>query len=238
MGKTTKILLTIAQWLFILCLPVMLLTGVIAAAVNSHSLYHYGFDKYDVGETTGLENSELEKAADELIRYFNSNDESINLMVTRDGETFPLFNEREIAHLKDVKGLIRLDYSLLAATASYVLLYAVISLCWLIEDSRRRLARSTVIGSGVVIGLILLLGLAAVADFDNLFLQFHFLAFNNDLWQLDPATDYMIMLFPQGFWFDATLFVGLATVGLAALTGATGGGYLWYQRRQDRRDSI
>jgi uncharacterized membrane protein len=41
----------------------------------------------------------------------------------------------------------------------------------------------------------------------------------NDLWQLDPRRDYLVIIFPQGFWFDATMRVVASTVsGAVALT--------------------
>ena len=47
----------------------------------------------------------------------------------------------------------------------------------------------------------------AIADFEAFFTRFHLLSFANDFWLLDPATDYLIMLFPGGFWQDAMIFV-------------------------------
>jgi len=238
MKKAARILGITARWLFILCLPVMLFTAVIGLAVNSQWLYEYGFDKYDVSQTTGIDDTELEKATSGLIDYFNSGEESIDLTVIKDGEPFTLFNQREIAHLRDVKELIWLDYRILLGTGSYVLLYTVVSLCWLTEKCRRRLATATTIGGGVTLGLILALGLAAMLDFQGLFLQFHLISFANDLWLLDPTRDYLIMLFPQGFWYDATMLVALATAVLAVLIAGAAKGYLMCRRRQGRREII
>lgn len=238
MEKTKSILVTAARWLFILCLPMMLFTGVIGIAINSQWLYEYGFDKYNVSQATGLEDSELEKAASGLISYFNSNDEFIDMTVTKDGEPFTPFNEREIAHLKDVKTLIWLDYWVLIASGGYALLYAVISLCWLVEERLRQMANATVIGGGVTIGLILALGLAAVVDFDGFFLQFHLISFANDLWLLNPAKDYLLMLFPQGFWYDATISIAVTTAVLAVVIAGAANGYLAWLRRQGIRESI
>ncbi|MFC1875152.1 TIGR01906 family membrane protein [Chloroflexota bacterium] len=238
MEKVARILGITARWLFILCLPVMLFTAVLGLAVNSQWLYEYGFDKYDVSQTTGINDTELEKAASRLIDYFNSGEESIDLTVIKDGEPFTLFNQREIAHLRDVKELIWLDYWVLLGTGSYVLLYAVVSLCWLAEKCRRRLATATTIGGGITLGLILALGLAVMLDFQGLFLQFHLISFANDLWLLDPTRDYLIMLFPQGFWYDATISVALATAVLAVLISGVAGGYLMCRRRQGRREII
>jgi uncharacterized membrane protein len=63
-------------------------------------------------------------------------------------------------------------------------------------------------------------------------LQFHLLSFSNQFWQLNPAKDYLIMLFPGGFWSDAALFCALATVGLAVILGGVAGGYLILMRRR------
>ncbi len=63
-------------------------------------------------------------------------------------------------------------------------------------------------------------------------MQFHLLSFANDLWQLDPARDYLIMLFPQGFWFDATMLVALVTVVLAIILAAAAGLYLRASRKK------
>jgi integral membrane protein (TIGR01906 family) len=58
-------------------------------------------------------------------------------------------------------------------------------------------------------------------DFDALWTRFHQIAFRNDLWQLDPTRDYLIMLFPEPFWFTATLrmatTVALQTVVVAVV---------------------
>jgi len=40
------------------------------------------------------------------------------------------------------------------------------------------------------------------------------------------------MLFPQGFWYDVTLFCALGTVGMAVILGGVSGGYLWTTRRR------
>ena len=226
-----RILGITAKWLFILCLPILLLTASIGWAVNSLWLYKYGFEKYRVSYTTGLAGSELEKAATGLISYFNSGEEHISLTVIKDGKPFELFNQREVIHLRDVKGLIWFDYYLLAGTLVYALVYAGVSLFW--RKDWRRLVWGVVGGSGLTLALMLALGLGALLNFDQLFLQFHLISFANELWQLDPAKDYLIMLFPQGFWFDATVFCAVVTAGLAIiLGGVAGGGYLLFTRER------
>jgi len=226
-----KIISITAKWLFILCLPVLLLTASIGWAVNSAWLYKYGFDKYDISSTTGLADSELEKAATGLIGHFNSDEEYIDLTVTKDDRPFVLFNQREVIHLKDVKELIRLNYRVLLGTLIYVLGYTAVSLFRGKRRYWRQLAGGVVGGGGITLALMLTLGMGTLLGFDRLFLQFHLVSFANDFWQLDPTRDYLIMLFPQGFWYNATLFCALGTAGMAVILGGVAGSYLLFTRK-------
>jgi len=219
-----------AKWLFILSLPILLLTASLGWAASSLWLYQYGFEKYNVSQTTGLAGSELDKTARGLISYFNSDEEYISLTVVKDNRLFALFNQREILHLKDVKGLIRLDYSLLAGTLAYVLAYAGFCLFWR-RRRYRRLAWGLVGGGGITLALTGALGLGAVFGFNELFWQFHVISFSNEFWRLDPTKDYLIMLFPQGFFYDAALFCAAITAALAIILGGVAGGYLVLTKR-------
>ncbi len=216
-----KILRFLAKLLFVLCLPVLLLTVTIAGIANSQWLYQYGFEKYQVSRTTGLSATELHRAAAGLIDYFNSGEEYIALTVQKDSQPLELFNEREVAHLKDVKGLLRLDYRVLLGTFLYTLVYVLLSLFrW---RDRRQLARGLVAGGSLTLGLMLLLGAGILLNFNQIFVQFHLISFANDLWQLDPTRDYLIMLFPGGFWFDAFLLGTIAIAVGAVISGGVGG---------------
>ncbi len=227
-----KILGIAAKWLFILCLPVLLLSTSVGWVANSLWLYKYGFEKYNVSQTTGLAQPELEEAARGLIRYFNSGEEYITVTVVKDGEPFELFNEKEVIHLKDVKGLIWLDYRLWLGTLIYALAYAGASLFW--RKSWRRLAWAVIGGSGLTLVLMLALGLGTLLNFNQLFLQFHLVSFTNELWLLDPTKDYLIMLFPQGFFYDAAIFCAGITAGLAVILGGVSGWYLLSTRIRQR----
>ena len=57
----------------------------------------------------------------------------------------------------------------------------------------------------VTLGLMAFLALWAFIGFDRLFILFHEVSFSNEFWILDPTRDYLIMLFPGGFFYDATI---------------------------------
>ena len=203
-----------AKWLFVFCLPLLLISAGLAGAFNSLWLYKFGFDKYAISQKTGIAEVELEKAARGLISYFNSDDEDISVSVIKDGQPFTLFNQREVAHLRDVKELVRLDYRVLLASLLYALAFTGLSLFrW---HDWRQLARGAMWGGSLTLALMAVLRVVTFFNFDQFFWQFHLLSFTNDLWLLDPSKDYLLMLFPGGFWYDATQFIALG-VGTAAV---------------------
>lgn len=200
-------------------MPALLLSAGIGWGFNSRWLYTSGFQKYGVSQTTGLAPAELEKAAAGLISYFNSTDEYVNITLTKDGKPFPLLTREEAIHFKDVKDLVWLDYRVFFISLVYALAFALVCLFRRRRKYLRVLARSALWGSGLTLGLMLLLGIGVVLDFDRLFLQFHFLAFTNTFWS---APGYMLLLFPGGFWYDATAicagFTGLLAILVLAVS--------------------
>ena len=122
---------------------------------------------------------------------------------------------------------MQLNLRLLVGTAVYVGVYAGISLFWRRKRYRRQLAWAAVIGSSIALGMIIALGAGSMLlDFSELFTRFHFVAFTNELWMLDPATDYLIMLFPEGFWYDSAVLLGQITAAAAGILCGIGGLYL------------
>ena len=211
-----KALSTLNIILFIICIPVFLITTDVRFAVNNMRLYEYGFNKYEVSAETGLTKEELTQTARELINYFNSGEESVNIEI---------FTQREIDHLKDVKGLIQLVYRLQLVSLAYIVIYIVLNFILLRGALWRELARRLLWGSGATIVLLAVLGLIALVGFDELFLWFHLASFRNDLWLLYPG-DKLLQMFPEGFFNDATLFIAAAAIIEALIIGGIAWGFL------------
>jgi integral membrane protein (TIGR01906 family) len=212
-----------ARWIFILCIPILLLSATLAWTFNSLSIYKAGFAKYEVGQALGLSPIELDKSARDLIAYFNNpRQELLDINVTYDtGETAPLYDQFDILHMKDVKGVLWLDYRLFLAAAIYSAIYILLSLILNGRHGRRDLAMGAKWGGGATVALLIFLGVFAVTSFDWFFTTFHEIFFPNGNWQFPPG-DHMITLFPDGFWSDVTLLVGLVTLGLALVVGGVG----------------
>jgi integral membrane protein (TIGR01906 family) len=231
-----KVLSNIAQLIFIICLPALALTASIAFAVNNSHFYTYRFEKYDVQQSLAeaglnLTDSQMQDIATEFIRYFNSGEELVHLTVMQDGKSVELFNREEILHFKDVKGLFRLDYYVLLGTFVYCMVYALWCIFRWQGRYRLKLARNAVTGSVLTLGLMAVLGIGMLLDFDSIFYQFHLISFSNDYWS---AAGNMLLLFPEGFWVDAVIYCALVMAGIVVVLGGAGGGYLIVTRKNSK----
>ena len=231
MAKTK---LTIAV-LFIVAIPLFLVTESVGWAVNDLRLYRYGFDRYDISTATGISEEGLMESARQIRSYFNSSEEPLELRVPVRGVERELFNAREVAHMQDVKGLVRGVYLAAVVSGLFVLGVAGAGVALCRRPFSATLARLVLWGSGLTIGFVLVVGLLSLLGFDQLFLKFHQLSFSNNLWQLNPYQDYLIIMFPQGFWFDATMFVGLSAVGQALVLGGASASWLVWSHSRERR---
>jgi integral membrane protein (TIGR01906 family) len=209
----------------------LLVTTNVRWAANEVGLYHYGFDRYDAEAATGISRSELDRAADRLVRYFNNDDETIRIFVQEDDRRVPLFNERESSHLTDVKNLFRTVFRVQEASLAFALVFMVGVFIWAAEAPLRLLARTVLQASLFTLGLLAFFGVLALVGFDEVFLRFHLVAFTNDLWKLNSATDHLIQMFPRDFWFDATMLVAGLTAVEAALLASLSAVYLGVRPR-------
>jgi integral membrane protein (TIGR01906 family) len=200
----------------------LLVTSNVRWAANEVRLYHYSFDRYDAEAATGISRSQLDRAADRLVRYFNDDTETIRVFVQEDDQRVSLFNERETDHLRDVKNLFRTVFRVQEASLAFALVFMVAVFIWATETSLRLLARIVLGASLFTLGLLALFGVLALLGFDELFLRFHLVAFTND---------HLIQMFPRDFWFDATMLVAGLTAGEAALLALLSAVYLGVRPR-------
>jgi integral membrane protein (TIGR01906 family) len=227
----------IATVLFIVAVPVFLITSNVRFAAGDTWFYERGFRAHDVDQTTGIDFAQLDAAADDVVRYFEDDRETLNIQVTVDGREGPLYSDEEVAHMRDVKGLMRFVFRLHEASLGIVVGYVGAVVLWTRERTPRDLARYALYGVATGLAVVAGIGAFAVTGFDAAWTKFHEIAFRNDLWQLDPDTDRLIQMFPEPFWEEMTYFVGLLTVVEVLAVVVVAAGYLvWGRDRFDRAD--
>ena len=139
--------------------------------------------------------------------------------------------------MRDVKQLVWGIYILAGASAIYLFFFIGAGFLRQRRTYFEVLSRRVLCSAGFTLIIVVGVGLFALVGFDTLFLKFHQLSFANDFWQLDPRTDFLVMLFPQDFWFDATMWVALRTIVATLIISALSGGYLVYLRKRGQERS-
>jgi len=128
----------------------------------------------------------------------------------------PLYNERELSHMDDVKRVTRGALRVWYASLAILLLLGVWAWAggwW--RDYLLGLMRGgwLMVGLAATIGLIVVIGIAVNPDvFWNFFAGFHSLFFEGDSWMF-LYSDTLIRLFPIRFWQDAFLLAAVIALG-------------------------
>jgi integral membrane protein (TIGR01906 family) len=208
--------------LFVLCVPLCCIANTVRWVTLDPTTYRQGFQKYQASERTGLSPAELDRIAQAFISYFLGPPGRLEPVATLQGVQRPLFNEREIHHMQDVQALMQHVFR--AGLVSG--LYLAVAACGLVVTQRQAglatLGSLLTYGGVLTLALLVLVGGLSLLDFTELFVRFHELSFSNDLWMLDPSRDYLLILFPEGFWLDVTLRIALLTGLEAAVVGGAG----------------
>jgi integral membrane protein (TIGR01906 family) len=208
----------IVRWLVILAMPFLLTLGTLRLIIvwesPSYPSFEYGRiapDRYGFALEDRLE---LAEATLGYLRSSEPADEAIRLLeeLSLPGVDQPLYNEREIGHMLDVKELTDL-FSRLIWVASIIVIGGLLYL--LLKEERRTegyraIRNGGLFTTGALLLVIILIGLS----WNLVFTQFHEILFPPDTWTF-YLSDSLIRLFPEKFWFD----FGLLWTSAVALEG-------------------
>lgn len=220
------------QVLIILLLPVFLvLTNVRLLMTSSFARWEYA--KPDFPDPTIVPLDDRQPIVDTTLDYVKGagDDSLITDMTFDDGR--PVYNEREVRHLRDVRILVR-QATIVHIVSALILLLGVGYLVW---SGRGQVAAGALAaGSVLTVGLIGAIGLVAAVAFRFFFVRFHRVFFEGETW-IFPSTDTLIQVFPEKFWFDASLLIVLLTLIEAVVVGVVALGWLGIRRwgRASRR---
>lgn len=209
------------QWLagVILAFAVIaavLITSFEIAMYADFSVYQKEYEKYDVLSELNMTMDDVMYVTHEMMAYLRGGRDTLSVMTTVEGKEQDFFNEQDRFHMGEVRDLfigglnIRMG-SCIAAVLCLVFLLATRA------DIRKVIPRSYQAALGVSAAAAAIIGIAAVIDFNTVFVQFHHIFFDNDQWIFDPATDYMIRMLPEGLFYDFVMRIGGIFLGILAI---------------------
>ncbi len=194
----SRALAAVASFLFIIAL----LFTALQLSINNRGWFEREYEKMELSSSIGIPADDITNALMRLIDYMEGRVDSIQLTVEENGVSVEMYNEREIAHMEDVRALYQAwrgvrDYG--ALTAAVLL---AVSFLLSPRDFLFGLSRGFLRASAVFALLAAALAAFALLDFTSFWNGFHYLFFSNDLWQLNPATDRMIRICPEQLFSD------------------------------------
>lgn len=222
-----RILFSILRVLLILIVPpFLLLMNIDLLTSNAFVRYEYG--KADFPQAPDFASEERLSMAEKAVLYLRS-DADIDLLGKLEDERGPLFQERELAHMIDVKILMR--RALAGQKILGVLIALLLLLLSLMQETRKSIPLCLAWGSLLALILPVLVAALAYLNFARFFTRFHQLLFAEGSWVFDYS-DTLIQLFPVRFWFDAFQTLAFLTISEAALLGAA---MYWVHKLISRR---
>jgi len=145
---------------------------------------------------------------EEMMAYLRGNRADLVVETNVDGKNQEFFNDREKAHMVDVKNLF-VGGLWIRRIAILIFVLTIILIVKTKSDWKRFLPKCFLIGCGIFIGIVGVAGVLVASNFNKYFLVFHKVAFRNDLWLLNPETDLLIRMLPEGFFLDMVMRIGI-----------------------------
>jgi integral membrane protein (TIGR01906 family) len=165
---------------------------------------------------TGFTHDELRTATDSILADLVLGPPDFDVTI----RGVPVLNEREQAHMRDVRGVFA-GFAVLAVVAAAGLLAAYVGARRLGHPERWWSAvRSG--ARGLTVGVVVA-GLIAFFAFDAAFEIFHRLFFAGGSYSFNPATDRLVQLFPDAFWSETTMAVGAVVLVLTLVVANLAG---------------
>jgi integral membrane protein (TIGR01906 family) len=214
---------TAVSWLITLMVPPILLVTSILMLLNPLFLnLEYRRPGFPA-DPSGFTLDERLKYARVSVAYL-VNQQGIDTLADQQlSDGTPLFNERELSHMVDVKAVVQRALRWWLAGLG---LLGFLTLWAYRAGWKRTYWRGLMRGGFLTLGIILFFLVYLAVSFDALFTQFHSLFFESGTWVF-LYTDSLIRLFPLPFWQDCFIVVGALCL--------IGGAWLAWQGRKRSR---
>lgn len=183
-----------------LCILVFVLVTIVQYYTFNEDYYLAEYEKYDIYEATDLSEEGVLTATRGIIAYLKGDRGDLDL----EYRGLSIFNNREIDHMRDVRRLF--DWMNRAKlTAGLLIILIMVS-----SRKLKTLVMGAIYAGGLSLAMMGGLFVLMLTDFTAAFIRFHELFFSNDLWLLDPRTDRLIQMLPEGFFVDMGTMIVLS----------------------------
>lgn len=187
------------------------------AVIFSKSYLNKKYIEYNVAADLSMTDEDLEAVTAKLVNYVKGREDSIDIEVSVRGETCEFYNDTDISHMKDVRGIIIRLRDFLVLSSFAALLSAVLLI---IGKAKEEFRNGVLIADALIVFFAGAVVIAANTNLDWLIVFAHGIFFNNSDWLLDPAYDNLIFLCPEQLFIDAGKVCGVFWISYLVLITA------------------
>ena len=175
-----------------LCLALFIISASVTITLNFRPLYYHDISALKIEETSGFSKKVIRENYDALIDYnqfFYSGKLKLTLPMSREGKI----------HFEEVKRIF--------VGIEYLCVITLILSCFLIKRKIRSRNIDFLRSASIITVLLpVIVGILCAFNWDAAFTLFHEIMFRNDYWIFDEATDPVIMILPDAFFFQQLSF--------------------------------
>jgi len=209
--RLSALFVQLLQATIVFLLPLVLVLGAIRLiATDTYLAFEYGKTDFPP-DRFGFDTPQRLAYASANLRYVREG-LSLDVLAEQRLGNAPLYNDRELKHMQDVQRVYQAAEFGWMIVLNVVLL-AAFALAWR-KETRPALVAGLKWGGLFTAGLVGSLGVLAAILWQFWFVAFHQVFFQPGTWVFN-ASDTLIRLFPQKFWFDT----GLMLAGLSLVSG-------------------
>ena len=218
-----KIITNILIILLILDIPFILYSFNFNKTVFDDGVYKKEFEKY--GIYSRLEVQDIEKINNDVLDYLKYKNVELNN---------EFFNQREKTHLKDVKELVQ--FILFLFYFSIALFFVLLSLIIILNKKNLKKIMKDIgivfLFSGILTFLdAFVFWLMVKINFAFAFGLMHKIFFKEGTYVFDPSFENIVVLYPQGLFYDITVKVVLDTLIFSLVLFLLGLSILLYNKK-------
>jgi integral membrane protein (TIGR01906 family) len=201
----------LARTILTLCVPIILIAAPLYLLWRPAYL-RFQYSRPSFPASVRFDDAERLRLSTTILRYTvgDATREEMASMPTDEGETALL--PAETQHLVDVGVVVQGIYTV----GAVALVLAVMSGIYLTRTSPSRLVKALRAGTVAILGFLLVVGLAALVDFDRFFTLLHGVFFEPGTWTF-YYEDTLIQLYPLPFWTTAIMHLLILMAVLAAV---------------------
>ena len=192
----------VLSFLFGWCFIIVCVVFSIKSTALNPDFYIPKYEEMELASDIGVSKKDLNQSIRLLLDYLDDKRDDIKGHITWYGVSQETFNEKETSHMVDVKALYQ--NALKVAKMAFIILGLVVLYFYLNDKTL----------------MLVFFGFWILTDFTSFWTWFHTIFFSNQLWLLDPNTDFMICMLPETIFYKLVLacvvkvicFMALASV--------------------------